>query len=100
MFNRHVMFALVSPNQAQRHMADVSDQVMHLHDATHSAVECHLIVDGPPIDFLKLLMLGHCAAARRFAIGPAGPRLLALVIAVCSGHSIDEYGNETDWHFQ
>jgi len=92
-FNRHVMFALVSPSQAHRHMADLSDRTMHLHDQ-RAAVECHLIVDGPPLDELKLLLLLHCAAARHFAIGAAGPRMLAEVVAVCSGHPINEYGDD------
>lgn len=90
MFNRHVMFALVSPYQAADHMANSGEMVMHLHSA-RATVECHLIVDGPPIDPLKLMLLLYCAAAERFAVGPARPCMLALVVAVCSGH-MDEFG--------
>jgi len=85
MFDRHVMCALTSTEMAARNMANLGDSIMHLH-ADRAAVECHLVVDGPPIDVLKLMLLLHCAAARRFVTGPMRPPMAALVVAVCSGH--------------
>jgi len=87
MFNRHVMFGAVEPEQAMQHVREFSGVRLH---ARRGAVACYLIVEGQPMDGLKLLMLMYCAAARRLATGLVSMRLPAIVVAVCSGHS-DEY---------